>query len=105
MEGIVKKTIFRRAATSMLALIMALSYIPGIGLVYGEDKEVNKKIGEVIEITPEQQEMLKKGEATVSVLPTDDRWFGVTYHEDIPSVQESFKKLVEDGVYPAKLWN
>ena len=50
-------------------------------------------------------EMLKKGEATVSVLPTDDRWFGVTYHEDIPSVQESFKKLVEDGVYPAKLWN
>ena len=43
MEGIVKKTIFRRAATSMLALIMALSYIPGIGLVYGEDKEVNKR--------------------------------------------------------------
>ena len=66
MEGIVKKTIFRRAATSMLALIMALSYIPGIGLVYGEDKEVNKKIGEVIEITPEQQEQLKKGEVQLS---------------------------------------
>ena len=48
--------------------------------------------------------MLHEGTATVSVLPTDDRWFGVTYHEDIPAVKESFDKLVKDGVYPEKLW-
>lgn len=49
-------------------------------------------------------DMLHSGEASVSVLPTDDRWFGVTYHEDIPSVKESFQRLTEDGVYPAALW-
>ena len=50
-------------------------------------------------------EMLKEKKATVTVIPTDDRWFGVTYHEDIPSVKESFRKLVKDGVYPERLWN
>ncbi len=50
-------------------------------------------------------DMLTSGTAVVTVLPTDDKWFGVTYHEDIPAVKESFKKLTEDGVYPEKLWN
>ena len=50
-------------------------------------------------------EMLKDNRANVSVLPTDDRWFGVTYQEDIPSVRESFLRLSGEGVYPAKLWN
>ena len=48
--------------------------------------------------------MLRGQKARVSVLPTDDRWFGVTYHEDIPSVKESFLELAREGVYPAKLW-
>ena len=47
---------------------------------------------------------LKKQEADVQVLPTSDRWFGVTYHEDVPAVKESFRKLTQDGVYPARLW-
>ena len=50
-------------------------------------------------------EMLQKKDAQVSVLPTDDRWFGVTYQEDIPSVKESFLDLRERGVYPARLWS
>lgn len=49
-------------------------------------------------------EMLRDGTASVSVLPTDDRWFGVTYYEDIPSVKDSFAKLTQNGVYPARLW-
>ena len=48
--------------------------------------------------------LLKKQEADVQVLPTSDRWFGVTYHEDVPAVKESFRKLTQDGVYPARLW-
>ena len=43
-------------------------------------------------------QMLKEG-YKYSVLPTDDQWFGVTYKEDKPAVVESFKKLIEDGVY------
>ena len=50
-------------------------------------------------------EMLQKKDAQVSVLPTDDRWFGLTYQEDIPSVKESFLDLRERGVYPARLWS
>jgi len=47
--------------------------------------------------------MIKEGKATVKVLPTRDKWFGVTYKEDAPVVIASIKKLVEDGVYPEKL--
>ena len=48
-------------------------------------------------------ELIKKGKATVKVLPTSDKWFGVTYKEDAPTVIASLKKLVESGVYPEKL--
>lgn len=50
-------------------------------------------------------DMLQAGQAVVHVLPTNDKWFGVTYHEDIPIVKESFLRLTDEGVYPAKLWN
>ncbi len=48
--------------------------------------------------------MLKEGSATVKVLPTAEKWFGVTYREDKPSVVEAFKKLYADGVYSEKLF-
>ncbi len=47
--------------------------------------------------------LIKDGKATVKVLPTNDKWFGVTYKEDAPVVIASIKKLVEDGIYPEKL--
>ncbi len=47
--------------------------------------------------------LIKKGEATVKVLPTNDKWFGVTYKEDAPVVIDSIKKLIADGLYPEKL--
>ena len=42
--------------------------------------------------------------AKVDVLETKDTWFGVTYQEDKAAVTAAFKKLVEDGVYPAQLY-
>ncbi|MBQ1492267.1 MAG: nucleotidyltransferase, partial [Blautia sp.] len=47
--------------------------------------------------------MLKEG-GKVTVLPSQDKWFGVTYQEDKPAVIESFKKLREEGVYQADLY-
>ena len=35
---------------------------------------------------------------------TKDKWFGVTYKEDKESVVQSFKKLIEDGVYREELY-
>ena len=40
-----------------------------------------------------------------SVLPTDDRWFGVTYREDKPAVVESFRQLIAEGVYREDLYS
>lgn len=47
--------------------------------------------------------LIKEGKATVKVLPTNDKWFGVTYKEDAPVVIDSIKKLVASGLYPEKL--
>lgn len=49
-------------------------------------------------------ELLRAGKATVRVLTSKDRWFGVTYKEDKPFVQASVKALKEAGAYPEKLW-
>ena len=49
-------------------------------------------------------QMIQSGKATVKVLETQDKWFGVTYKEDKESVVASIKKLIADGVYPTNLW-
>ena len=43
--------------------------------------------------------LIKEGLAEVSVLHTDDKWFGVTYQEDKPFVINSFAELTENGLY------
>lgn len=48
-------------------------------------------------------ELLAAGKITVRCLRTNDTWFGVTYAEDKPLVQERIGALVEAGVYPEKL--
>jgi NDP-sugar pyrophosphorylase family protein len=43
--------------------------------------------------------------ARVRVLPTDERWFGMTYQEDRPAAVRAVRALIERGVYPEKLWD
>lgn len=43
--------------------------------------------------------LVQSGKASVRVLPTHDRWFGVTYAEDKQSVIDAFADLYEKGVY------
>ena len=47
--------------------------------------------------------LLKTG-TSVSVLPTNDQWFGITYKEDKQAVVEGFKKLYADGIYQEDLY-
>lgn len=49
-------------------------------------------------------DMLANGEISVKVLETKDKWFGVTYHEDRQVVVDSFKKLIDEGVYKTPLF-
>lgn len=50
-------------------------------------------------------EQLKQGKMSVKVLKTDDTWYGMTYHEDIASVKDSFKEMLEKGVYRTELFS
>jgi NDP-sugar pyrophosphorylase family protein len=43
-------------------------------------------------------------QGTVKVIPTPAQWFGVTYQQDAPVVREKLQELVQQGVYPEKLW-
>ena len=48
-------------------------------------------------------ELIHAGRADCRVLPTDSRWFGVTYREDKPFVMAEIAKLVAAGEYPGNL--
>lgn len=50
-------------------------------------------------------ELITRGAASVKVYDTTSSWFGVTYAADKPSVMANVTKLVEEGVYPNKLFD
>jgi len=49
-------------------------------------------------------ELLAEGKATVKVLRTADKWYGVTYAADKPQVVAALKAMAEAGKYPDGLW-
>ena len=49
-------------------------------------------------------DILASGKATVEVLKSDAKWFGVTYKEDKEIVQKAIEGLKENNVYPKNLW-
>ncbi|MBY0479489.1 MAG: nucleotidyltransferase [Chitinophagaceae bacterium] len=48
---------------------------------------------------------IKEELGIIKVIPTSSQWFGVTYKEDAPGVQESVNNLIASGEYPAGLWS
>jgi hypothetical protein len=49
-------------------------------------------------------ELIRAGRASVRVLRTDDRWYGVTYQEDKEPTAAALQSLKDSGIYPDKLW-
>ena len=49
-------------------------------------------------------DVVSMGRARVRVLQTSDPWVGVTYREDRPRVFEYIGRLIQNGVYPKRLW-
>lgn len=47
---------------------------------------------------------IQSGKGDVKVIATSSQWFGVTYKEDAPGVQQSIDQLVKGGEYPDNLW-
>lgn len=48
--------------------------------------------------------LTKRGEATLKLLKTNEKWIGMTYREDLPGVKDSIKALQDKKVYPVPLW-
>ena len=48
--------------------------------------------------------LLKEGKATVKILKSEDRWYGVTYAADKPMVVAALADLQKAGKYPDGLW-
>lgn len=48
--------------------------------------------------------LLKENRVDLTVLPSNDRWFGVTFQDDVPYVRQAIADLVEAGTYPKKLF-
>ena len=49
-------------------------------------------------------EFLEEDIAEITILPTNDKWIGITYKEDLAPAQEEFKKMLENKDYPANIW-
>lgn len=48
--------------------------------------------------------LITTGKIQVKVIPNREKWYGVTYKEDKPIVQEAFAQLTKLGVYNSPLW-
>ena len=49
-------------------------------------------------------DLLGEERATVAVLKSADKWYGVTYKEDKPVVVAAIQKMKDEGIYPEHLW-
>ena len=49
--------------------------------------------------------LVKSGQASVQILNTPDKWFGVTYKEDKEAVVNAIRGLVDAGVYKKELFS
>jgi len=79
------------------------------GFMHEAEEGFKQFLAETVPQNPEKSEyflpiivndLVNGGKATVKVLKTADKWYGVTYKEDKPSVSDSLKKLHDTGIYP-----
>ena len=49
--------------------------------------------------------LIREGKARVRVLDTAEKWYGVTYPQDLAAVQAAMAKKRAEGIYPERLWD
>ncbi len=65
----------------------------------GDDPDAEFRIGDAVD------RLADYGDERVRVVPTRERFLGVTFAEDVPGVQAEIASLIETGRYPARLWS
>jgi len=48
-------------------------------------------------------ELLEEGKISMEILPTTDKWYGVTYADDMPGVRSAIAQLIKSGAYPERI--
>ena len=48
--------------------------------------------------------MMEEGHARVKIIPTEEKWFGITYPQDKPNVISALTQRTDAGIYPNPLW-
>jgi hypothetical protein len=48
--------------------------------------------------------LIEQGKASVKVLTTDEKWYGVTYKQDMDIVKDALAGMTKSGKYPERLW-
>ncbi|MBQ3160697.1 MAG: nucleotidyltransferase [Oscillospiraceae bacterium] len=49
--------------------------------------------------------LLSEKKISIKVLPTDEKWFGTTYKEDVPIISKNITELIDKGVYKNDLYS
>lgn len=87
------------------------------GFSAGILKELKERFGKFLEENLEKNplkceyflpfvvdELLSEKKASVKVLKSTDKWYGVTYKEDKPVVVNAIQRMKEEGLYPQNVW-
>ena len=49
--------------------------------------------------------LIKSGEISVKVIPSHDKWYGMTHTEDMPEIKEAFADMTRKGIYNVPLFD
>lgn len=100
---------FVELSPNTLVSMNLFAFFPSV-FKYGQDlfesflKERGMELKSEFYIPTALDTLIKNKSIKVKVLQSSSKWFGVTYQEDKPVVVEKLNKLIEDGIYPNKLW-
>lgn len=48
--------------------------------------------------------LIREGKGQIRVIPTPEKWYGITYHDDLPALQNAIRTMKAAGRYPERLW-
>lgn len=49
-------------------------------------------------------QLIQEGKGSVRIIPTPEKWYGITYHDDLPALQNAVQRMKAQGLYPDSLW-
>lgn len=49
-------------------------------------------------------DLVSAGKAKVKVIPSGEKWYGITYKQDKPGIEHAIAAKIDEGIYPRDLW-